>query len=127
MAIGAASLILCNAVYEDPVSHNLTLLGIFTAVRATRFPTAYKDISVYAILKGQPGEIGEVTLSCTSLADGVELARERQRIQIGDLGKRHLHVRLAEFRFPDPGEYAFTLDCDRATIAVQELPVLKAE
>jgi hypothetical protein len=127
MAINAANLILCNAVYEDPTSHNITLLGIFTAISSNRFPTPYRLISAYTILKGLPGETGEITLSCTSLATGTECARERQRIQIGEFGKRHLHVRLSEFRFPEPGEYVFSLIFDGATIADQELLVLKVE
>ncbi len=127
MAINSANLMLCNAVYEDPSSHNVTLLGIFTTLRATRFPTPYRDISVYAILKGLPGESGQLTLSCSSIATGLECAKERQRIQIGASGRRHVHVRLAEFRFPEPGEYVFSLIYDDLLIAEQELLVLEAE
>ena len=36
MAIDATPLLLCDHVYEDPVSHNVTLLGIFTTIRATK-------------------------------------------------------------------------------------------
>lgn len=127
MAISSANLILCNAVYEDPASHNVTLLGIFTALRATRFPTPYRDISIYAILKGPPGETGQLTLSCTLLANGLECANERQRIKIGESGRRHVHVRLAEFRFPEPGAYLFSLIYDDLAIADHELLVWKAE
>src|SRR5687768_13038171 len=120
MAISSANLILCHAVYEDPASHNVTLLGIFNTFHATRFPTPYRDISIYAILKGSPGETGQLRLSCTLLATGLECANERQRIQIGESGRRHVHVRLAEFRFPEPGEYLFSLIYDDLTIADHE-------
>ncbi len=127
MAISAANLILCNAVYEDPVSHNITLLGIFTAMRATKFPTAYRNLSIYAVLKGIPGHTGEVTVSCRSVQSEVECARERQRIQIGELGMRHLHIRLGEIRFPEAGEYQFSLAFDGAVVAENELFVMKVE
>ena len=126
MAISAGNLILCNAIYEDPLSHNVTLLGIFTAMRATRFPTPYRDISIYAILKGIRGQIGEISLACTSSV-GCECARERHRVQIGELGKRHVHIRLGELRFPEPGEYIFSLESDQQIIAQHELLVMKAD
>jgi hypothetical protein len=127
MAMSAVSLILCHAVYEDPVSHNVTLLGIFTAMHATAFPTPYRDMSIYAILKGPPGETGEVTLSCTSAAKGTECARERQRVQIGERGKRQIHIRLGELRFPEPGEYLFSLAVDGTVVADLEFFVMERE
>jgi hypothetical protein len=127
MAISAAALTVCNAVYEDPVSHNVTLLGIFTALRVTVFPTPYRDISVYAILRGSPGETGELILSCTSVASGRECASERQRIQIGELGKRQVHIRLGEVRFPEAGHYLFSLAFEGMVIAEQDLIVILRE
>jgi hypothetical protein len=123
MAIHAAALMICNAVYEDPSSHNVTLLGIFTALQVTRFPTPYRDISAYAILVGMPGETGELKLSCVSAGTGEECAQERQRVQIGEFGKRQVHIRLAEIRFPGPDDYLFSLAFEGVVIAEQEIAV----
>ena len=66
MAVAATGLLLCNAVYEDPSSHNVTLLGIFTELYSTKFPTPYRSINVYALLTGDIGEFTELTLTGVS-------------------------------------------------------------
>jgi hypothetical protein len=123
MAIRAVPLLLCHLVYEDPVSHNMTLLGMFTRLRATRFPTPYRDISVYTLLTGDPGELGQLALQCIAQATGQVCAEETQRIQIGGGGKRHIHIRLGEVRFPEPGVYRFVLFFEDEPIAEQTIDV----
>ena len=116
MAIRATPLLICDQVYEDPVSHNVTLLGIFTTLRATRFPTPYRVMSVYTQLVGDTGEFGAVTLRCESTAKRHLLAAETYRVQIGTLGTRHVHIRVDDLRFPEPGHYRFSLQVDDETI-----------
>ena len=123
MSISAIPLLLCDLVYEDPVSHNVTLLGIFTTVRATKFPTPYRIMSIYTQLIGDPGEVGELSLQCESVANGQVLAAESYRVQIGSFGKRHVHIRLDELRFPEPGSYCFSLLVENHAIAEQTILV----
>ena len=123
MAIRATPLLICDQVYEDPVSHNVTLLGIFTTLRATKFPTPYRVMSVYTQLVGDAGEFGEVTLRCESTANGQVLAAETYRVQIGALGTRHVHIRLDDLRFPEPGQYRFSLHVEDETIGEQTILV----
>ncbi len=119
MAIRATPLLLCDHVHEDPVSHNVTLLAIFTTLRATKFPTPYRVMSVYTQLVGDPGEFGEVGLRCESIATGQVLAAETYRVQIGTFGTRHVHIRLDDLRFPEPGSYRFSLHVENETIGEQ--------
>ena len=77
----------CYQVYVDPNSFNVTLFGIFTSLRATRFPTPSREYSVYALLEGEPGERGDLRLRCTDETTGAVLADHAQRTEIGALGK----------------------------------------
>ena len=120
----ATPVLLCDLVHEDPRGHNVTLLGIFTDVRCSRFPSPSRLISAYALLDGDPGEVGEVTLACVEDATGDVQFEERQRIQIGSNGKRHVHIRCGEgFHFPRPGFYRFMLSFDGDPIGEQTLTV----
>ena len=123
MAIRATPLLICDHVHEDPVSHNVTLLGIFTTLRATKFPTPLRVMSVYSQLVGDPGEFGEVALRCESMTGGQVLATETYRVQIGASGTRHVHVRLDDLRFPEPGPYRFSLQVESEIIGEQTIVV----
>jgi len=125
MAVAATGLLLCNAVYEDPSSHNVTLLGIFTELYSTKFPTPYRNISVYALLTGEVGEFTELTLACVSEMTQATVLSVSQRVQIGRNGKRQVHIRSGAMSFPEPGEYRFSLASDGEVVAVQKVLVLE--
>ena len=127
MAVTPTSLLLCYQVYVDPVSFNVTLFGIFTSLRSTRFPTPSREYSVYALLQGEPGERGELRLECVDESTGAVLASHLQRAEIGALGKRHILAPLSEFRFPHPGVYRFALTFNDETIASQTIHVSPPE
>ncbi len=59
----AAAFLLCDFVWVDPISNNHTILGVFTRLRARRFPTPLREISGYALLVGDPGEFGELVVA----------------------------------------------------------------
>ena len=123
----AASVLLCNLIYADPVSEDVTLLGVFTGLQATRFPTPARDFSVYALLVGEPVETGEVLLECRHVSTGELCAEARARQQLGSRGKRQLHIRLGEVIFPDPGENDFILLFDGELVGQQTILVSKVQ
>ena len=125
MAVAPTGLLFCDQVYEDPSSHNVTLLGIFTELFSTKFPTPYRDFSIYALISGDVGEFTELTLSCVSESSREELFNVTRRDQIGRNGKRQVHIRIGELSFPEPGEYRFSILSDGEQIAVQKLNVLE--
>ncbi|MBI2478149.1 MAG: hypothetical protein HYV60_05735 [Planctomycetia bacterium] len=122
MTIASSPLLLCNYVYEDPVSHNVTLLGIFTSLRATKFPTPSGATMVYTLLSGNAGTVGLLSLQVVSEQNDSVCIDESQRVQIGDSGKRHVRFWL-DIRFPEPGNYRFTLTFDTAVIGETTLLV----
>src|SRR5690349_6210646 len=118
----AAALLLCDLVYADPRTGNVTLLGIFTDIRSSRFPAPARAISAYALLTGDPAESGELVLECVEEEDGSVHLRESQRTQIGLNGKRHVHIRFGEaFLFPRPGRDRFILSFDGEMVAEQTI------
>ena len=123
----ATPLLLCNQVYVDPASQDVTLLGIFTGLQATRFPTPARDFSIYALMVGEPVETGQLVVECREMSPGELCARIGGRVQLGSRGKRQVHIRVGELRFPRPGEYAFALLFDGELVAEQTLMVSRAE
>src|SRR5438552_1520782 len=109
MAVHATSLLLCHLVFEDPTSNNVTVLGVFTQLRANRFPTPARDYSVYVLLTGAPHEADELLLQCSEVATGQMCAEVRSRTQLSGFGKRHVHIRVGELQFPNAGEYRWAL------------------
>lgn len=127
MNVTAIPLLVCHAVFEDPTSHNITLLGMFTRLRGTKFPTPYRDLSVYTLLTGTPAEIGQLNLKCIRESTGDLCAEESRRIQFGMDGKRHVHIRVGEVRFPEPDGYCFRLFFDDRLIAEHSIYVVEAD
>lgn len=122
--LSAAPLLLCNLVYADPDSGNITLLGMFVGFRASKFPTPYRRLSAYTLVIGTPGEFLELTFRCCEEQTQQIHLEEIQRIDIGKNGKRHLHIAFGEiFRFPRPGQYRFTLSHNGDVIAEHTLEV----
>lgn len=119
MTVTASSLLLCDRVHEDPSSKNLTALGIFTGLQAKRFPTPARLMGAYVMLAGTPGEVGEIILECTEVTTGNRLFKESRRDQIGQNGKRHVHILFGKFSFPRPGAYQFTLRFNDQVVAEQ--------
>ena len=125
MSVTASPLLLCHMVFEDPTSRNVTLLGIFTQLRASKFPTPARDLSAYSLLTGEPYATGDLRLKCEAVTTAIVCYDEWTRCQLTGAGKRQVHVRVGELRFPQPGKYRFALSFDGTTIAEQTIEVLE--
>ena len=126
MALSATTLLLCDLVWEDPVSRNITLLGVFTALRATRFPSPQRSLSLYTLLLGRPDETGRLLLECVDVASGTTDRLAHGSVTIGQEGHRHANFRLDRFRFPRPGRFMFRLTCDGHLIAQHTVTLKEA-
>ncbi len=119
----AVAFLLCDLVWIDPISHNQTILGVFTGPRGTKFPTPFREFSAYVLLVGDPGEVGELNLACTDETGDDVLDDWRARLIIGPEGKAQVHIRLGEFSFPKEGRYRFVLTFDSHLIGELSIPV----
>jgi hypothetical protein len=126
MAIRAAALIFCDRLHRVTETGNLTLADIFTRIRASRFPSPEQHIVIYALLVGDPGEEGDLEITCVEDATGSTLLSAQQSVQLGEEGKRSVAVFFEGFRFSRPGEYHFALTCNGHVVAEQVLPVVEA-
>src|SRR5437660_9129399 len=103
----AAAFLLCDFVWVDSISNNHTLLGVFTRLRASKFPTPFREISAFALLVGEPGEFGELALVCCVEDTGQVVYETGSRLAIGPEGKTQVHIGLGKFSFPQEGRYRF--------------------
>jgi len=46
------ALVLCDAIYQDPVGGKTTLVGLFNNIAATKFPIAHPRLAVFASVTG---------------------------------------------------------------------------
>jgi hypothetical protein len=60
------------------------------------------------------------------VATGELCAEAKTRQQVGGGGKRQVHIRLGELRFPRPGAYEFALTFDGELVGQQTILVSEA-
>jgi hypothetical protein len=117
----AAQLLFCDQVFVDPSSGKATLLGIFTELRPTRFPSPFRQFAVFTMLRGEPGENGTLRCVCVSASNGKILLQFEKNLIFGLQKAIPFVLQVGEFRFPEAGSYLFELYFSGAKIATNEL------
>lgn len=122
----AAELLFCDQVYVDPGTGKVTLLGIFTQLRPTQFPSPFRDFVIFAMLRGDPGDSGLLRLTCMDAATEEILSQEETNQAFG-IGRLTIPFvfRMGEFRFPRASWYLFRLEFAGENIAENMLYVLE--
>ncbi len=121
--VEASPLLFCDLAYVEPVSSKTTLMGIFTGLRANRFPSPFRSFTVFAMVRGDPGENGSFGFACIDAETDEVLYQEPERYVIFTEGHETLPLTLpiSEFRFPQQGWYRFVLTFAGETIAENKL------
>jgi hypothetical protein len=109
MAISTTSLLFCEGVSEDPTSRNVTVSGIYTAIRVDRLPSAEVGVVVYALLRGQPEEEGHLRLTVVEPQSANEIEVSNRDVIIGRNGFLHVAVRLPQIKFQSAGLHDYIL------------------
>lgn len=103
------ALIICDAVYIDPATGKKTILGVFTAVRASSFPVIFPLITVYAALTDGRGKI-PITFRLTTVDDDTVVVETVGEISSDDpRAVCELIINFGNVPFPSPGEYRLQL------------------
>ena len=118
------ALLLCDSATRDGQSRKWTLVGVFDAVWAERFPAVHQAMDVYFRLRvtGSPG----MQLFCRTPAGAMNLLATIS-LDPAARGVVEGAVRLAGFELGVPGEYRFELHVDgqplgATTLVVAQLP-----
>jgi hypothetical protein len=113
----AATLLFCDHVYVDPGSGKPTLFGVFTELRPTKYPTPFRNFSVFAMLRGEPGENGTLSLECITATTEEVILESSKNLIFGRSEAIPFVFQIGEFRFPQAGWYRFRLEFDQESIA----------
>src|SRR5947209_5375548 len=104
----AQGLTLCDYVMREEGTGKMSLVGMFTRMRTTGFPSTPRPFCVFAALTDGLGE-GALELTVTNLRTDEEILALQRRIHFPT---RFMDVqvlfRLNECSFPEEGIYLFT-------------------
>jgi hypothetical protein len=118
-------MLFCDSVIVDQATGKITLVGTYSAVSATSFPSPPMDIHIYVQVTSFIGK-SEFRLVCVeaSAANLEEVFSASYPVHFrGKLHVEQLHLALRQFQFPRPGEYVFELWCEGQCLADRRLSV----
>jgi hypothetical protein len=119
----AIGLTLCHYVAFEEGTRNVTIAGSFLGFRGASFPFTPPPFCVFAPLIGGQGR-GTVELSATRLQTDTEVFSLQRPLQFPDrFTEVRVLFRLANFVFPAPGVYLFTLLVDGEWMAQRRISV----
>lgn len=113
----------CDGVHIDPGSGKHTLLGVFTNIKARRFPVVHPRMMWFLTLTDVSA--GKHTLRI-SFAQAIEQPKEivcREFEAQSPLQRINLINEIRNLAFKEPGDYSITIEVDDEPILVTSLPV----
>lgn len=118
-------LTLCKEMAVDVSARQMSLIGVFHALRFPSFPSPSQPFTVYAALYGGTGE-GIMELVCTRLETEEDVYRyQRWSVLPGPGVLTNLEIRVHRCVFPAPGRYGLTLLLDREEVSRRYLDVTR--
>ena len=104
------AMVVCDAIWTDPVTGKRTLLGCFLRILSRNFPTSRRVMAVYIALTGGRGTVP----MRMQLVDAAETRPPIAQADLEDefydpLSVVEMELHLSGMEFPEPGEYALQL------------------
>jgi hypothetical protein len=118
-------MLFCDSVIVDQATGKTTLVGTYSAVSATTFPSPPMDLHIYVQVTSFVGKTG-FRLACVeaSATELEEIFSASYPVRFrGKLHVEQLHLALRQFQFPRPSEYVFELWCEGQCLADRRLTV----
>jgi hypothetical protein len=118
-------MLFCDGVILDQATGKITLVGTFSGVAATTFPSPPRDLHVYVQVTSFVGD-AEFRLVCVQIdtPEPQEIFSASYPVRFrGKLHVEQLHLALHQFQFPRAGEYVFELWCQGHCLAERRLSV----
>lgn len=117
------ALLVCDAIHQDPATRKHTLLGLFAAIGAQRFPVQQPSLAIFAALTEVYGAIQVEVRICGASGEPV-LWRTELPIRCEDpRAVVEIAVRADRVTFPVPGEYRVQLLSDGGMLMERRLGV----
>jgi hypothetical protein len=118
-------MLFCDGVIVEQGTGKITLVGTYSGISASKFPSPPRDLHIFVQLTSFHGD-ATVRLVCVriDMAEPEEIASTSHLVHFrGKLVVEQLHFAWNQFRLPSPGVYAVQLWCQNQCIAERRLTV----
>lgn len=117
------SLMVCDQVVFEERTQKPYLLGVFTGVAASKFPTLPQRFDAFAALTNGQGSV-TIKLSVVDLKTDQEIYAKSMAVDFPDpLRVVNVRLRVRELVYETAGTYLFTLTADGEEIAARRILV----
>jgi hypothetical protein len=123
----ALGLFVCDQVIFEVGTGKPSLIGIFTGISCSEFPSVPRPFDVYAALTDGQGE-GQFSLRVINLENELALADQSMTIAFPDpLQVVYFKFRFRQLSFPQAGFYVFELLAEDEPVCHQRIKVYLGE
>lgn len=112
------AIVVCDLIYQDPVTRRLSLLGVVTDVFVAKWPYQPAGMCVYVVLADMHGT-RSIGFQIVHAEDG-KIVCPRQDVPVGDQDPAGLVQCIAPFQrpsFPSDGVYAAQVYCNQTLLS----------
>ena len=108
----AEALVICDQVITEAISNKKSLIGIFNALGAIKFPVQHPKLCIYAAMTNGRGTM-QADIRCIRMDDNQQIMQAAGPLEFADPNQVvELVVTLNNLPFERPGLYTFELSCD---------------
>ena len=113
----------CDAAHVDPASGKYTILGVFSNIKALRFPVTHPLMTWFLTLTDvSPGQ-HQMRLSMGLDPTQMQLLIQRPFESHSPLHRINLINEIRNLTFPTPGEYSLLVEIDEEPLLATNLTV----
>ncbi|MDE3084830.1 MAG: hypothetical protein KGJ37_06400 [Verrucomicrobiota bacterium] len=113
----------CDGVHIDPASGKHTILGVFSNIKAHRFPVTHPFMIWFLTLSDCSAGQHKIRISMGINPTQLTSLIERQFESPGPLQRINLINEIRNLSFPQPGEYSILIDIDDEPLLATSLTV----
>ncbi|OHB61528.1 MAG: hypothetical protein A2167_02795 [Planctomycetes bacterium RBG_13_46_10] len=118
------SINICDNIIRDEITKKVSLIGLFSAIRANNFPCTHPLLHVHVALTNGHGKY-QTDIRFLNLADDKPIAGMRGPLLFQNpLQVVELNVCWQQLRFEKPGEYVVQVICDGVPIGERKFIVI---
>lgn len=121
------SINICDNIIRDEITKKVSLIGLFSAIRANNFPCTHPSLHVHVALTNGHGKY-QTDIRFINLSDDKPIAGMRGSLQFQNpLQVVELNVCWQQLRFEKPGEYVVQVLCDGVLVGERKFIVIGPE
>ena len=121
------SINVCDSIIRDEFTKKISLIGLFSVIRAKNFPCTHPILHVYVALTNGHGKY-QTDIRFLNLEDNKPIVGMRGHLEFqSPLQVVELNVCWQKLRFDKPGEYVVQVLCDGTPVGERKFIVIGPE